>query len=174
MVKIKLLLFQCLILPLSFSTSFAQDFPWNDFKPRTLHEIVSIDAREINDSETKNRLIFHGDMLLSVVRVKYTGKKRPMSGVKRDVLKQWAQTFSLPSAEEYAALYGEDLLFTENDVEYWLPVQKKVIPYFSKELKEGEDVDIYLVRAGGICSKKVCDWLFLVEEFQKPKASGSD
>jgi hypothetical protein len=175
MIKSKLLLFEFLILLLCYSNSFAQDgFPWNDFKPRTLNEIVSMDAKEINDSATKNRLIFHGDMLLSVVRVKYTGKSRPMSETKKEVLKQWAQTFSLQNSEEYAASYEEDLLFKERDVEYWLPVQKKVAPYFAKELKEGEEVDIYLVRAGGICSKKVCDWLFLIEELQKPKAGASN
>ena|SRR5687768_16538389 len=170
MSKSRILLLLTLMLLLFISTSFAQDFPWDDFKPRTLKEIVSIDAREINDSERENRVIFHADMLLSVIRVKYTGKSRSVSEVKRDFLKKWAQTFT-QNGDEYAALYEKDLLFMENGVEYWLPVQKKVIPYFSKELKEGEDVDIYIVRAGGVCIKKVCDWFFLVEEFQKPKVS---
>ena len=167
------LLFSILWWPLFAATTMAQGFPWNDFKPRTLAEIVKIDAREIQDSVRQNRLIFHGDMLLSVIRVKYTGKRRPMSGTKREVLRMWGQTFSIPNAAEYTSFYEEDLLFTEGGVEYWLPVQKKVLPHFAEELKEGEEVDIYIVRAGGICRKKVCDWLFLVEEFQKPKGSGS-
>lgn len=150
------------------SASFAQGFPWDNFKRRTLKEIVGIDAKEIQDSERENKVIFHADMLLSVIRVKYTGRSRPLSGVKKDFLKKWAQTFA-PKADEYAARYERDFLFTEGDVEYWLPVQKKVSTYFPKELKEGEEVDIYIVRAGGVCSKKICDWLFLVEEFQKPK-----
>ena len=168
MSKSRILLLLILMLPWFASTSFAQDFPWDDFKSRTLKDIVSIDAREINDSERENRVIFHADMLLSVIRVKYAGKSRTMSEVKKDFLKKWAQTFT-ENAEAYASHYEDDLLFVENGVEYWLPVQKKVIPYFQKELKVGEDVDIYIVRAGGVCSKKVCDWLFLVEEFQKPK-----
>jgi hypothetical protein len=153
--------------------SFAQGFPWDDFKPRTLKEIVSLDAEEIKDSEKQNRVILHADMLLSVVRVKYTGKSRSISKTKKEFLQQWAQTFT-GDGEKYAAMYEEDLLFTESGVDYWLPVQKRVTPHFAKELKEGEDVDLYLVRAGGVCSKKVCDWFFLVEEFQKPKTGSSN
>jgi hypothetical protein len=171
--KSRILLLLILISPLLTFISFAQGFPWDDFKRRTLKEIVSVDAKEIEDSELENRAIFHTDLLLSVVKVKYMGKSRPLSEVKKDFLKKWAQTFA-PNADEYAAHYEKDFLFMEGDVEYWLPVQKKVSAYFPKELKEGEEVDIYIVRAGGVCSKKVCDWLFLVEEFQKPKVSSSE
>jgi hypothetical protein len=153
---------------LGAAASFAQGFPWNDFKPRTLKDIISIDAKEIKDSERQNRVIFHADMLLSVVRVKYTGKTRPISESKKDFLLKWAQTFTQNSSE-YPAHYETDVLFTENGVEYWLPVQKQVLPYFQKELKIDDYIDIYIVRAGGVCSKQVCDWLFLVEEFQTPK-----
>ncbi len=138
-----------------------------------MKEIVSIDAKEIQDSERENRVIFHADMLLSVIRVKYMGKSRPLSEVKKDFLKKWAQTFS-QNADEYAAHYERDFLFMEDGVEYWLPAQKQVSAYFPKELKEGDEVEIYIVRAGGVCSKKVCDWLFLVEEFKKLKASSPE
>jgi len=173
MSKSRILLLLILISPLFASTSFAQGFPWDDFKRRTLKEIVSIDAKEIQDSERENRIIFHADMLLSVIKVKYTGQSRPLAEVKKDFLKKWAKTFSR-NADEYAEHYEKDFLFTEDGIEYWLPVQKKVSAYFPKELKEGEEVDIYIVRAGGVCSKKVCDWLFLVEEFQKPKVSSPE
>ena len=155
MSKLRSLFLLTLISPLFVSSSFAQGFPWDDFKRRTLKEMVSIDAKEIQDSERENRVIFHADMLLSVIRVKYMGKSRPISDVKKDFLKKWAQTFA-GNAEAYAAHYERDFLFTEGGVEYWLPVQKKVSTHFPKELKEGEEVDIYIVRAGGVCSKKVC------------------
>lgn len=174
MITSRTLLFLILLLAVCNTTSFAQGgFPWGDFQRRTLKDIVSLDAKEISESERENKVILHADMLLSVVRVKYTGKSRAISDAKRKFLKAWAQNFS-QSPDEYAAQYEKDMLFTEDGVDYWLPVQKKVIPYFSKELKEGDEVDIYLVRAGGLCSKKVCDWLFLVEEFQQPKAEHTD
>jgi len=55
------------MLQLFTSTSFAQGFPWDDFKPRTLKNIVSIDDKEVKDSERENSVIFHTDMLLSVI-----------------------------------------------------------------------------------------------------------
>ncbi len=63
----RILLLQILMLQLFTSTSFAQGFPWDDFKPRTLKNIVSIDDKEVKDSERENSVIFHTDMLLSVI-----------------------------------------------------------------------------------------------------------
>lgn len=171
--KFRIFLFVPLISLLLTSTSFAQGFPWNDFKRRTFKQIVSFDEREIQASETQNRVIFHADMLLSVIRVKYEGKSRPLAQAKQIFLLNWAQTFA-GNAQEYASNYKNDFLFTEDGVEYWLPVQNKVSAYFAKELREGDELDVYIVRAGGVCSKKVCDWLFLVEEFQKPKAASAN
>ena len=147
----------------------AQGFPWNDFKPRTLKDIVKIDSEEIENSMQRNSLIMHGDMLMSVVRVKYAGKRRPISNVKRELLNKWGKM--LGQTDEYLSNYETDFLFTEAGTDYWLPVQKKVSSYFPKELSEGDEVDIYIIRVGGVCIKKDCDWIFLVEEYQKPKAA---
>ena len=163
----KLALFTALILLCSCISVGAQGFPWNDFGRRTLADIVKIDEREIADSVKMPRVIAHADKLLSVVRVKYSGKSRPISSAKMDAFrKYWIPLFADNS---YAELYENDFLFTEGETEYWLPVQKKVSSYFAKELSPGDDVDIYLVRAGGICEKRKCDWLFLVEEFKRPQ-----
>ncbi len=165
--KLTILTLSTILAGLSFVSVNAQGFPWGDFKSRTLKDIVNSDAKEIEDSMKRTSLIVHGDMLFSVVRVKYTGKNRQISSVKKELLQNWGKMFG--QTDKYLANYETDYLFTESGVEYWLPVQKKVSAYFPKELKEGDDLDIYLVRVGGVCIKKECDWLFLVEEFQKPK-----
>ena len=61
MSKSRILLLLTLIFSVFVSTSYAQGFPWDDFKPRTLKEMVAIDAKEIEDSERVNRVIFHAD-----------------------------------------------------------------------------------------------------------------
>jgi len=165
----KFVLASMLLIPLLHFSADAQAFPWEDFTRRSLKEIVKIDEREINASDRKPRMIAHADKLLSVVRVKYLGKSRPISTAKQDFLrKYWVPLFAAESVA-YAELYENDFLFAEGDVEYWLPVQKKVSSYFPKELTPGDEIDIYLVRAGGICKKRECDWAFLIEEFKKPK-----
>src|SRR4051794_40418291 len=86
MSKPRILFLLLLMAPVFTATTFAQGFPWDDFKRRTLQEIIRIDDKEINNSAYENRVIFHADPLLSVSRVKYTGKSRPISDVKKDFL----------------------------------------------------------------------------------------
>ena len=171
-----------LVLMLAFcgSTVLAQGFPWQDFKPRTLKDLAAMekDVEQRRETDGKPAVVFHGDMLLTRARVIYTGSTRPISDLKKQFLAQWTELYAGGNKEAYANLYETDLLFTENGVDYWLPVQKKVIPYFDKELKKGDAVDLYIVRAGGIYETKKekdkWDWLLFVEEFQKPKEELKD
>jgi hypothetical protein len=75
----------------------------------------------------------------------------------------------MSNPESYADNYETEFLFTEDGVEYWLPVQKKVSSYSPKELNKGDALELYLVRAGGVRTKGERDWMLLVEEFQKGK-----
>jgi hypothetical protein len=60
------------------------------------------------------------------------------------------------------------MLFLEGAAEHWLPVQKKLLPFFEKEVKKGEEVTLYAEWVG---AKKIggkWEWVFMVHEFQKP------
>ncbi len=166
--------FLVIMLAICGGTVLSQVFPWQDFKPRTLKDLAAMekDVEQRRDTDGKPAVVFHGDMLLTKARVVYTGTTRPISDLKKQFLAQWAEMFS-QNKDSYSKLYETDMLFTENGVKYWLPVQKQVIPYFDKELKKGDEVDLYIVRAGGIYDTKKekdkWDWLLFVEEFQKPK-----
>jgi molybdopterin converting factor small subunit len=151
----------------------AQGFPWQDFKARTLNEIVAMEKDVEQKNYDKPNVVLHADKLLSKVRVVYKGDFRKISDTKLEYLKQWVTMFS-GSGENYVKLFESEFLFTEGKDEYWLPVQKQVSAYFDKELKKGDEIDIYLVRAGGVYFKKKWDWLFLIEEFQKPKAKTNE
>lgn len=165
----KMKLFQIVLffaLILIHSVAYGQGFPWDEFKPRTLKEIIALDADDVKRYPDKNRLIIHADPLSSKVRMRYTGESRPIPSTRKEVLKLW--TGSLQIDPKYLEGYENEFLFIEDKTDYWLPVQKKVIGYFDKELKKGDDVDLYLIRVGGIKQVKgEWDWLFLVEEFQK-------
>ncbi len=180
MQKILKTIFLFTLIAFCGSVALAQGFPWQDFKPRTLKDLAAMekDVEQRRDTDGKPAVVFHGDMLLTKSRVVYTGLTRPISDTKKQFLKQWTELYAGGNKEAYAKLYETDLLFTENGVDYWLPVQKKVIPYFDKELKKGDEVDLYIVRAGGIYDtnkdKDKWDWLLFVEEFQKPKEEKTD
>jgi hypothetical protein len=152
---------------LSFGIANGQGFPWEEFKPRTLQEIVSMEGDVDRRDQKENNIVFHANILSSRVRVTYTGTSRPISSMKREMIRSWAKM--LGNTEEYVEQYESEFLFTEESKEYWLPVQKKVSSYFDKELKKEDVIDLYLVRAGGIRTAGKWDWMLLVEEFQKPK-----
>jgi hypothetical protein len=146
-------------------------FPWNDFERRTLGQLIKIDndedADELKRFPDQNRMVMRGKILSSVVRVIYTGQCKPVSAERKKFLELWAGTYS--STPDYAALFETECLFKEGTDGYWLPVQKQVASYFGKELQTDETIDIYLIRPGGLRINNKADWVFLVEEFQKPK-----
>jgi hypothetical protein len=62
--------------------------------------------------------------------------------------------------------YDTEILFTEGDDEYWLPVQKGLIPFFEKEVKPSSDVIIYAEWVGAKKIEGQWNWIFMVNEFQ--------
>jgi len=169
---------KCMILLIAFLGSFVftclgQGFPYDDFKARTLKALAAMDKdveqMHASQKDGKPTVVMHADMLMTRARVVYMGSTRPISEGKKENMKTWAGMFTA-SKETYIKAYESDVLFTEGGVEYWLPVQKQVIPYFDKELKKGDEVDLFIIRAGGIYDKDKWDWIWLTEEFMKPKS----
>ena len=160
-----------LLLLMSSSQARAQDFPWADFERRTLQELVKInlaeDADDLKRHPDKGQFVFRGKIMPSVVRVTYTGESRGISVVRKKFIELWAGTYS--QTPNYADLFASEFLFKESAQEYWLPVQQQVAKFFAQELKKGDAVDLYLIRPGGLREKDKLDWVFFVEEFQKPK-----
>jgi hypothetical protein len=147
-------------------------FPWNDFERRTLEELVkrniAEDADDLKRAPGKGQFVFRGEILSSVVRVTYTGESRKLSDERKKFIELWAGSYS--QDPNYAGMFQSEFLFKEGAQEYWLPVQQQVAKFFEQELKKGDAVDLYLVRPGGLRVKDKLDWIFLVEEFQKPPA----
>jgi hypothetical protein len=138
-----------------------------DYRPRTLKEVAaqSSDADGRGDKEETTLVL--GDILPSRVRVAYAGTSRPLSEIKREVLRQWAVRFAgVP--EGYTKPYEREMLFTENGARYWLAVRKESLPRLRQELKRGEAVDLYLIRLGAAKTPGGWEPLLLVESFRKP------
>jgi hypothetical protein len=159
------------LLLLAFQQAPAQDFPWSDFERRTMQELIKINVAEDSDDlkryPEKGQFVFRGKILPSVVRLTHTGQSRRISGARKKFIELWAGTYAQNS--NYAELFASEFLFKDDVQEYWLPVQQSVAKYFDTELKNGDAVDLYLIRPGGLREKDKADWVFLVEEFQKPK-----
>lgn len=139
----------------------------DDYKPRTLKETAADpDAESRRDAEDK--VILHGDLLPSLVRVTYKGSARPLPQIKKEVLRRWAMRYA-GAPEHYTVPYGTELLFNEAGVKYWLAVRKESIAQFKKEFKKGATLDLYLIRLGWAGTGDKWEPLLLVESFRKAK-----
>ena len=161
----KLLLSTAFLLALSSST-LAQGFPWDIFKPRTLKEVTSITSKEVKGDDS---MFMAQDQLESKVEVVFTGQSRPLSGGRKDFIRMW---FGMLRSEQKdkANLYELEYLYKEGSDEYWLPTSKPITKYFDKELKPGDKMDLYLISIGSYLNKNSVDCVLLVEEFQKKPA----
>ena len=174
------------VIPVS---SYAQT-DWHTYPARTVANIIESHSGEVSD---KSDLIVSADPFPSKTVVTYMGKRRPVGEYTKFFINLWAQSRNLPP--ENASMLLEEYLFREKDKEYWIPVIKSLTPYFDKELKEGDEIQVYYFFLGGYNEKKLREketskdktrekdtgtvedkvtWIFAVEEFQKPNLKPQD
>ena len=138
----------------------------DDYKPRTLKAIAA--ASEAESGRDKNAAeVVLGDLFPSRVRVNYKGSARPLPQSRKDVIARWARRYA-GDATHYTAPYETEMLFNEDGTGHWLAVNKRLLPRFEKELKEGEAIDLYVIRLGGIRTEGEWEWVLLIESFAKP------
>ena len=138
----------------------------DDYKARTLKEIAAAGVDEKSRRDKEDTRAIHPDILPSRVRVIYTGSRRPLPQIKKDVIAQWARLYA-GSPEHYTKPYETEMLFTEQGVAHWLAVQEKSLPDFEKELKKGRKVDLYLIRLGSSrTTGRKWEPVLLVESFK--------
>lgn len=154
------------ILVLLCVTAFAQGFPWDIFKPRTLKEVISITTKAVRPDDS---MFLAQNQLESKVEVVFTGKSRPITEARKTFINTW---FGMLRSDhkEIAALYEQEYLYKEGETEYWLPTQTPITKYFDKELKPGDKMDLYLISAGAYRNRGDIDCVLLVEEYQKKGA----
>jgi len=168
---LKYLLILALVFVANSLTIYAQgSFPYEEYEPRTLSEIVSLNADVKNADVIVGKkdvphIVLNANFLHSQARVKFMNKTRPVSTDRKELLKIWQKTYGIE--ERIANLYENEYLFKECDYDYWIPVQKQVAAYFPKELKEGDMISLFIMRVGGKKINANWDWLFLANEFKK-------
>jgi hypothetical protein len=161
------ILFYLAMIVLAASTVTQAQQNWDHYKLRTLKQLLEQNASLISERETRGA---RTDLLITAdfpsrVKVTYTGEKRMIPAKRKEFITYWAD--SRNASRDIVDLFEEELLFKEDSTEYWLPVQKQVIPFFAKELKKGDPVQLFLIMLGARTDDGVSDWVFLVNEFEK-------
>jgi len=139
-----------------------------DYKARTLREVTTKGSDVELKGNKEETMIVNGDILPSRVRVIYTGSARALPQVKKEVLRQFALRYA-GFPEFYTVPYEREVLFVENGAKFWLAVKKEPLRQLEKELKQGEKVDLFLIRVGAAKTSDEWESMLLVENFQKPK-----
>lgn len=165
------IIFLTLFINLLASQTFAQ-INLDSYEPRTLKEITTIIAGNslknpdvlIRNEKQDVSIILSYNSFQSSAKVIYTGISRKTSNQRKEVISNWLKTYNKP--KEFLDLFENEYLFTEDKVEYWLPVQNRVASYFSQELKKGDKVTVFVMWLGLRKEAKSVDYIFLMNEFE--------
>lgn len=168
------IVFYALCIGLFVSQGIAQS-NWDAYEPRTFKEIISTIAEKsiknpdvhIRDDKKGFSIFLSYNSFQSRIKGIYTASSRKVSDKRREVISIWLKTLGKP--KELLDLFEDEYLFTEDKVEYWLPVQNKVASYFGKELKKSDTVTLFVVWLGARKESKSVDYVFLMNEFEAPE-----
>jgi hypothetical protein len=136
-----------------------------DYKSRTLRELASnLPAQTVTSAEEGP--VTYGDIVPSSVRVVYRGSTRRMPKARSEVIRQWALRYA-GSPEHYTSNRETELLFSEDGVDYWLSLPKRLQLKLEKESRVNDEVLLYLIRLGAVQRDGRWDPILLVEDFNK-------
>lgn len=139
-----------------------------DYQPRTLQELTNLlpenfrAALEERGPEGNKdlKVIVHGELFPSRVKVVYSGMTRPLVEDKRNVIIGWANKFA-GTPEFYTVPYQTELLFTEGAEKYWLVVHKDLV---AQDWKQGEALELCVIKFGNVRIGEGMEPVLLVEK----------
>lgn len=145
-----------------------------DYTPRTLKQLMTLQPDPIEKDENYQRsakdpmlrIVVHGDLLPSRVKVSYEGMTRPLHEDRKSLIKRWANQYA-GAPEFYTTPYQTEALFAENGENYWLAVRTDSLSTFDRELKKGEAVELYVIKMGNIRIDDKMEPVLLVENYVK-------
>jgi len=103
------------------STAFAQGFPWEIFKARTLKEVISITTKAVRPDDS---MFLANNQLESKVQVTFTGQSRPIIESRKTFIRMWVGMLRADQ-KDYAELYEREYLYKEGSDEYWLATLRR-------------------------------------------------
>lgn len=168
--KTRLCLFMLLITAATLTYAQGEKKPRTiaDYQPRTLRQLTNLLPEQFRAALAERgvegnkdlKLIVHGEMFPSRVKVVYGGEKRPLPEDKQSVISGWANKFAgMP--EFYTVPYQTELLFTEDGEKYWLAVHKDLL---AQDWKQGETLELCVIKLGNVRIGDEFEPVLLVEK----------
>ena len=128
---------------------------WDEYQQSTLRAVI-----EQNDGHGgKSDLVITAGLPYRV-EVVFSGRFREISPARAFFIEQWLKSNGLDPASKQ--LFDTEMRVMEGKTEFWLPVQKALIPHSKKEVARNKPVTLFVVWPG----KTGADSVFLVNEFE--------
>ncbi|MEJ2571253.1 MAG: hypothetical protein P8Y98_12000 [Anaerolineales bacterium] len=140
------------------------------YVPRTMGEIVAA-IQDSNDIEILQNNEVYLEMgpeyqLPSVVKMTFVGEYREVTDPRSMMIRLWLNAFAPQlTPEQQEQIFAREVLFSQDGVEYWLPVQAQLIDYMEVELQPGDEVSLWLIWIGASKSNDELDLVFLVNMY---------
>jgi len=141
---------------------------WDRYKPGSLAAII---VRERDGVLTQfkeapgHHTVISAEAYPTRAEVQFLGSSRATSPERLKVLEMWAK--SLGIQVDARKLFATELLFREDTLTLWLPVQAVLLPHFRRELTRGDRATLLVGWVGADGELTSIDWLFVVNEFRK-------
>ena len=138
-----------------------------DYQPRTLQQLANLLPEPFRAALAERgvegnkdlKVIVHGELFPSRVKVIYSGTKRPIVEDRRHVIISWANKFA-GNPESYTLFYQTELLFTEGAEKYWLAVHKDLV---AQDWKQGDELELCVIKFGNVKIGDVFEPVLLAE-----------
>jgi len=152
----------------TFGQQQAGEDTWARYRPGKLSSIIKAHTNPSDDLD--GGVDLGSDPVRA--RVTYTGISRPTLATKQRFIAFYMESLGTP---DFAKKFETEMLFIEDDVEFWLPVQDVLLSYLRKELHKGEGLTLFANWIGITYPERGGNRIhvFLVNEFEKTEVSKS-
>lgn len=140
-------------------------------------DLTQFDDKIVPDESTAERMSnITLDNWQYEIPVIYSGYIRPIAEYKRGCISAWAEIRGI--LFNTSIIYHNEILISEDENKYWLPIQSELIPFLKTEVAAGDTmlIGITVVAAANDVPEEM--WIFLIDAFtsleENPAAAVSD
>ena len=136
---------------------------WDDYSPRSFASIITQERSnvlKVFDDEPDRRIALTGNSFPSLGSIQYMDSMRATSPERLDLIRRWIESYHIDA--KALGTFENEMLFREDTLDIWLPVQSQLVPYFENEFVEGDPVTLFIVWVGARGKREDIDWVFLV------------
>jgi hypothetical protein len=146
---------------------------WDRYVSRSLKAIIAAHdsffqatARAMNGAPGRH---VSADQFPSKVKERFEHSFRPISAERLEFIQGYfTHVVERPLPHDFLE---EEVLVTEDSVQYWLPIQSSLISALRKEAHQGSQVCLFIIWLGALNDGKKLDWIFVVNEFNTDMAT---